>query len=167
SLYKLAQAYSSSATLSWSTTGLAPGTYRFSVWVRDASSAGTFSNHSGRWDAYNAAVAHAVTPTCKAVIDSAVPASAAKAGTTVKITAIASGCGKPLYQFCTLAPGASLYTVAQSYSTSPVLTWTTSGRPKGTYRITVWARDAGSTGVSGNAYGRWDAYNAHLLFSLT
>jgi len=50
SSWTIAQAYSSSATLNWNTTSLAAGIYRFSVWVRDASSAGTNSNSLGSYD---------------------------------------------------------------------------------------------------------------------
>jgi outer membrane protein assembly factor BamB len=50
--WQLAKAYSSSATFNWSTTGLPTGTYHFSVWARDASSAGLAGNVLGRWDAY-------------------------------------------------------------------------------------------------------------------
>jgi hypothetical protein len=49
----LAQAYSTSASFNWTTTGKPAGTYRFSVWARDASSAGTSSNSFGTWDTYN------------------------------------------------------------------------------------------------------------------
>jgi hypothetical protein len=48
----LAQAYSPSATFNWTTTGLPAGTYRFSVWVRDASSAGATSTSLGTFDAF-------------------------------------------------------------------------------------------------------------------
>jgi hypothetical protein len=66
-----------------------------------------------------------------------------------------------------LAPGASLYTLGQGYSTNAVFNWVTIGLPKGTYRITVWVQDASSPGVYGNAYGRWDDYNALLTFTIT
>jgi len=49
----LVQAYSTSNSVSWTTNGLAPGSYRFSVWVRDASSAGARGNQFGTWDTYN------------------------------------------------------------------------------------------------------------------
>jgi len=41
------QAYSTSATFNWNTTALAAGTYRFSVWVRDATSSGISCNSLG------------------------------------------------------------------------------------------------------------------------
>jgi hypothetical protein len=51
--WKVVQAYSPTATFSWSTTGAGPGTYSFSVWVRDTSSNGISGNSSGRWDAFS------------------------------------------------------------------------------------------------------------------
>ncbi len=65
-----------------------------------------------------------------------------------------------------LAPGATLYTLAHGYGPSAVFDWNTTGLAKGTYRITVWVQDAGSTGLSGNNWGRWDAY-ASNLYTLT
>jgi spore germination protein YaaH len=52
SKWLLAQAYSSKATLSWSTTGEPRGTYQFSIWARDSSSPGVVGDSVGRWDAY-------------------------------------------------------------------------------------------------------------------
>src|SRR5216683_2146488 len=44
STWTIVQAYSTSATFNWTTTGLPAGTYRFSVWVRDSSSSGISCN---------------------------------------------------------------------------------------------------------------------------
>src|SRR5713226_8919629 len=52
STWTVAQAYSTSATFNWNTTGLTGGAYRFSVWVRDASSIGTSCNSLGCNDAF-------------------------------------------------------------------------------------------------------------------
>src|SRR4029077_1003878 len=164
--YTLAQAYSTSAVLNWSTTGLAPGAYRFSVWAQDASSPGAFGNSSGRYDAYNANLVYTLTASCPSVGDSATPTSA-MVGMTVTVNAVAPGCASPLYEFWVLAPGAGLYTLAQGYSASAALSWTTTGLALGTYRFSVWVRDTSSSGTFGNSSGRYDAYNAHLLYKLT
>jgi hypothetical protein len=47
--------------LTWNTTGLAPGTYHFSVWVRDTNSAGAQGNQFGTWDAYNNNTVYSLT----------------------------------------------------------------------------------------------------------
>jgi len=165
-LYTLAQAYSSNATLNWGTGGLAPGNYRINVWVRDASSAGVSSNTSGSWDAYNAALVYALTAGCPSVGVSA-PSASTPSGSTITITAAAPGCPSPLYEFWVLAPGASLYTKAQAYGSTATLFWNTTGLAKGTYRINVWVHDSSDVGLYGNAYGRWDTYNASLTITIT
>jgi len=50
------QPYSAGNTLTWSTAGKAPGSYQVGVWVRDASSAGAFSNSFGTWDVFGETV---------------------------------------------------------------------------------------------------------------
>jgi len=166
SLYTLAQAYSSSATLNWSTGGQPLGSYVVNVWVKAAGSPGVSSNDSGSWDAYNAGLAYALTQGCPSVSDSASPASSTTIGTTVSVTASAPGCSSPEYEFWILYPGASLYTLARAYGSSPTLSWSTSGQPAGTYRINVWVRQSGTSGVYSNSSGGWDAYNANLTYLL-
>src|SRR6266852_4146984 len=58
--WTVAQAYSTSATFNWTTTGLPAGTYRFSVWVRDSSSSGISCNSLGCNDAF-VAINHTLT----------------------------------------------------------------------------------------------------------
>jgi Glycosyl hydrolases family 18 len=166
-LYTKAQGYGTAPTFNWNTSGLAKGTYRFSIWVRDASSAGTFGNASGRYDAYNINLLYTLTVGCPAVSEIAIPTSAAMVAVPVTVIANAPGCPAPLYEFWVLAPGASLYTKEQTYGSSAVFNWNTTGLATGTYRFTVWVRDAGSIGISGNAYGRWDAYSTNLAYTLT
>jgi len=52
STWTIGQAYSTSATLSWNTTGKAAGVYHVSVWVRDTGSTGTSCNSLGCNDAF-------------------------------------------------------------------------------------------------------------------
>jgi spore germination protein YaaH len=165
--YQMVQDYSTSPSLTWNTTGLAPGAYRFSVWARDAASSGVYGNSSGRWDAYDNNAVYSLTASCSAVGVSGAPSSPVGAGGTVTLTAHASGCSNPLYHFSVLAPGATTYQMVQDYSTSPSLTWNTTGLAPGAYRFSVWARDAASSGVYGNSSGRWDAYDNDTVYSLT
>jgi len=165
--YQLGQAYSTNPTFSWSTSGLAPGSYTFSIWTRDANSSGASGNQFGRWDAYNI-TAYTLT-SCSGLQVSVSPASPAARGTTVTVTAQASGCpdSNPLYQFWVLAPGGNAYQLGQAYSTSSTFTWNTTGLAPGSYRFSVWVRDANSAGASGNQFGRWDAYNGYTVYSLS
>ncbi len=154
STWQLAQTYSTNATYKWSTTGLQPGTYRFSVWVKDASSGLAY-------DAFNASTFYTLTYTpCQSVAVSASPPPPAMVGTPVTVTGAGGGCSSPSYEFWILYPGSGTWQLARGYSTSPSYGWSTTGLPSGTYRFSVWVRDATST-------FSYDAFNASLFFTLT
>ena len=165
--WTVARPYSSTATFTWNTAGPLPaGTYGFSVWVRDSSSAGTSCNSLGCDDAF-AGVNYTLTSTaCTSVTASAAPPSPSVHGTTVTFTAVASGCPSPLYEFWILAPGSSTWTVAQAYSTNATFNWTTTGLPAGTYRFSVWVRDASSAGGVSTSLGGFDAF-VGISYTLT
>ncbi|HAF20897.1 MAG TPA: hypothetical protein DCK96_14300 [Chloroflexi bacterium] len=159
--WTVAQAYSTTATLNWNTTGLAAGTYYVSVWVRDASSAGAYSSSSGTYDAYAPGVAYTLTTTaCTSVTASAAPPSPSVPGTAITITGSASGCPNPRYEFWILAPGSSTWTIVQAYSSSAAFNWTTTGLAAGTYHFSVWARDASSAAA-------YDTYVPGFPYMLT
>jgi hypothetical protein len=159
-------AYSTAANFSWSTGGLPPGAYTFSIWTRDANSPGKAGNSLGTWDAYTSLTFHLTSTPCSSLTASSNPAGSAAAGTPVSITGTAAGCPNPQYQFWILSPGAQTWTLAIAYSSSQTFSWTTTGKPAGVYRLSVWARDASSYGKAGNSLGRWDAYVA-LTYTLT
>jgi hypothetical protein len=165
--YQMVQAYTTSATLTWNTAGLVPGTYRLGVWVEDANSGGAAGNVLGRWDVSNSFLTFKLT-TCSAVSESASPPSAG-VGAAITLMAHASGCpdANPLYQFWVLGPGASNYQILAAYSPNATYTWDTTGRIPGTYRIGVWAQDAKSGGAFGNSLGRLDASSSSALVTLT
>jgi IPT/TIG domain/Cysteine-rich secretory protein family len=147
SAWQIVQPYSNNAVFSWSTVGKALGTYKITVWAKDALSGGTFGNVLGTWDTSNDG-AHTLTqPACTAVTNTAAPLTSAPSGTVVAFTAVASGCTNagPQYQFWTFAPGATTWQIVQPYSPNGVLSWRTTGMAAGIYKITVWVRDAGST----------------------
>jgi spore germination protein YaaH len=163
--WTVAQAYTTAATFNWNTTGRAAGTYSFSVWVRDASSPGATSNSLGRFDAFVPGGAYVLNPACTAAYISAAPPSPSTAGPMVTITASAATCPNPRYQFWVLAPGGS-WTIAQAYSGASSFSWNTAGKAAGTYRLSVWARDAGSTGANRNSLGTFDAYVPGTAYTL-
>src|SRR6266851_1523076 len=160
SAWQMVQAYSTNATLQWNTSGAPVGIYSVAAWARDSNSSGASGNSFGRWDAFGSTQYALSSNACSAVTVSSAPLGSANVGTGVVITAHPSGCANPLYQFWILTPGASSWQMVQAYSTSATLQWNTSGAPKGTYQVAVWARDSSSTGTSGNSFGRWDAYGA-------
>jgi len=157
--WKMAQAYAANPTWEWNTTGAAAGTYILQVWARDLSSAGTNAAAGGRWDAY---ASTRYTVPCSAVTLTVSPPTGAQVGAIVTVTARASRCVSPLYEFWILAPGASSWQLSQAYSTTPTLRWNTSGANPGLYAVQVWVRDANSAGVYGNRFGRSDAYASSL-----
>ena len=166
--YQVLQDYSTTATYTWNSSGLVPGTYRFSVWVKDAASAGGFGNSAGSWDAFNNNTTYTLT-SCGSLAVSVSPPSPGKVGGTVTLKASAAGCPNPnpLYHFGVLAPGATAYQVLQDYSTSATYTWSTTGLAAGTYRFSVWVKDASSGGTLGNSAGRWDAYDNGTTYTLS
>jgi spore germination protein YaaH len=165
--WKVGQAYSSAATFSWNTAGLAPGSYLYTVWVRDSGSVGISCNNLGCFDAYFAATAYTLSSPCKSVTDSVAPASTARAGSAVSFTAGASGCLHPLYQFWVLAPASTTWTIGQAYSSTATFSWNTNGLAAGTYRYTVWVRDSGGAGTSCNNLGCFDAFFPATSYTLS
>jgi hypothetical protein len=166
--WQIVQAYSPTATFGWNTTGLAAGTYTYTVWVRDSSSGGSSCGSLGCQDAYYPAAAYSLTTQrCAAVTESAVPGSPQARGTSITFTAGATGCPHPLYQFWVLAPGSHTWQVVQAYSSTATFTWSTTGLAAGTYTYTVWARDASSTGTSCGSLGCQDSYYPATGFTLS
>jgi hypothetical protein len=150
--WQLVQGYSASASYSWNSTGALAGTTVFSIWVRDASSPAAY-------DTYGNTTYTITTGTCASVTASAAPASPQARGTTIAITASASGCTSPRYEFWTLAPGGS-WTIGQGYSSTAAYSWITTGLGAGTYRYSVWVRDASSA-------ASYDAYFPGTTYTLT
>src|SRR4029077_12110917 len=81
---------------------------------------------------------------CTGMSASAAPSSSATVGTQVSVTGSASGCANPRYQFYLLLPGGA-WTLVQPYSAATTLAWNSAGSPAGSYRFSVWARDASSS----------------------
>lgn len=159
--WQLAQPYSTSTTFSWKTAALTPGVYRFSVWARDSTSSGLYSNALGSYDTFSASLSYALSSLrCTSVGGSASPAPPDMVGTGVTVRGTAAGCPSPDYEFWLLPPGAAAWALAQPYSTVATYPWATAGLTPGTYRFSVWARDATSTAA-------YDAWNAGQYFTLT
>jgi len=155
--WSVARPYSSNASFVWNTNGRAAGTYHFSVWARDASSLGTGGAAPNTYDSFAGLPYTLGQPNCSAMTATAAPADTANRGTPVSITASATTCPTPLYEFWLLPPGGS-WTLARGYSSNPTFSWNTGGAAVGTYRFSVWARD----GASPNAYDSFSAFQYSL-----
>jgi len=129
--------YSPSASYTWITTGLVSGSYALEVDVRNQGAAAPYEA------TFN--MPFVLDPPCTTTALTASPASPQPAGTAVTLTASATGCSTPEYQFWVQPPGGA-WTVLQSYggNTAP---WSTTGLADGTYNLDVWARQQ-SAGVS-------------------
>jgi hypothetical protein len=165
STWRIVLGYSTASSYSWSTGVSVAGTYNLAVWLRDAGSAGTFSSSLGRYDALANTLYSPIS--CTSVGASSSPPSTATVGTSVTISAVnAVGCPSPVFEFWMLAPGASAWTLVQGYLPNANVSWATTGKAKGVYHFSIWARDASSPGLAGNSLGRWDAYNS-VTYTLT
>ena len=165
--WQIVQAYTASNTFIWSTSGLNPGNYLYTAWVRDASSTGVQCGSFGCNDAFFAAQAfNLMRQPCTSVNDTPSPASPQLSGTSITFTATSIGCPHPLYQFWILPPGGS-WQIVKAYSSTTTLTWDTSGLAPGNYLYTAWARDASSNGVQCSSFGCNDAFFAAQTFKLT
>jgi hypothetical protein len=156
--WQVLQPYSSASTFTWSTRGVAAGSYLYTVWARDASSAGVSCGVLGCQDAFAPATGYAVDTPCTSVSEAVSAASPQQAGATVTFTATATGCPRPLFQFWVLPPGSHTWQIVQPYSATSTFTWDTSSASGGTYLYTVWARDTASPGPLCSNLGCTDVY---------
>ncbi len=139
--WSILQGYGTSATATWNTSGSAGGTYLFDVWVRQTGSTVDWESHISPNPTYTLQA----PVVCTAVTWNAPsPASPQAPGTQVTLSATASGCPDPVYQFWVLPPGGS-WTLVQAYSPSSTATWSTTGLPAGTYQFDAWAKQSGSS----------------------
>lgn len=148
--WSLVQGYSAIPSFSWGTAGNAPGIYRFSVWGRDASS-------TAAYDAFDAFDYTLNVAPCTGINVSTTPAGAAVTGGVVTLTAAAGGCPNPQYAVYLRAPSGA-WTLVRGYSSSSTFSWNTAGAVAGTYRFSVWARDASSSA----AYDAFSAFDYPL-----
>jgi hypothetical protein len=158
-VWTVAQPYSTSATFSWDTTGKPYGAYSVAVWARDSTSPGLVTDSAGTFDARSSLQYTVMAPPCTAATAAPSPASPTMRGPAVTVTAGATGCSNQLFEFWLIPPG-GVWSVVQTYSTIPTFTWSTTGRATGTYRFSVWARDAGSPGTAGAAPYTYDSFSA-------
>jgi hypothetical protein len=158
--WSLARGYATSNTFVLSTAGRGAGTYRFSVWARDASSSGSNGTAPYTYDAFQAFDYTLTITPCTGMSASAVPASTAPRGTTIAVTGSASGCSNPLYEFWLKNPSGT-WTLVQGWTATATYNWqTTTATPPGSYRFSVWARDGSSSGTAGTAPYTYDAFSA-------
>ena len=135
--WHLARDYSATATLAWSTFGLAAGNYNVNVWARNTgSTAAVEANHIMPFSL-------TAPPACTAAGLTSDKASPQQVDFTVTFTATSATCPNPEYLFYLQSPNGK-WTIARGYG-GPTLVWDTSTLASiGTYNVNVWVRQMGS-----------------------
>ncbi|HEY3821388.1 MAG TPA: hypothetical protein VGL81_29680 [Polyangiaceae bacterium] len=130
------QGYSSTATYAFN--GATAGAYSFEVWVRDASSTGSYDVYAG----LSYTLGSSGSAACTGATLSPSVASPQQTGTSVTLTAGSSSCAHPQYAFYELSPGGS-WQLVQGYSNTA--TYPFNSATAGAYSFEVWVRDASSS----------------------
>lgn len=133
--WSVAQAYSTSASVIWDTTGKPLGTYHAEVDARNLGSSVSYDTTAQ----IPFRLALCVTPTLTP--DHASPQLL---GTQVTFTAAVTCQGTPEYRFWVQPPGGA-WSIAQDYGGSPTFSWNTSGLALGNYNVEVDVRTQGTT----------------------
>jgi Fibronectin type III domain len=129
----------------WTTGGLAPGTYQIEVWARQTGS-------GKQYDTYGLTTYVLLPSSCQnAGLASSVPAPQVL-GTKVTFTASSTACSSPQYQFLLQRPGGS-WTVVQPYSGMTTWQFDSAKYGSGIFQVGVWVRQAGSS----SRYQSWFA----------
>jgi YVTN family beta-propeller protein len=140
--WSIAQAYGSSATFAWTTTGLPAGAYYVAVWARQAGSQTAVEAQTSVEYRLQAGAGGPPAAPCTSVTLTPAPPSPQTQGTPVVFTAAAAGCGTPEYQFWLFSGGS--WSIAQPYGAAAAYNWATTGLASGSYYVAVWARQSGS-----------------------
>jgi hypothetical protein len=145
--WSVGQAYSSTASWTWDTTGLGNGTYTIQVWARNAGSTAQYE----AWTSVKFTLDAPPSPATGVTLN-VNPQSPQSPGSNITFTASATGgSGSYQYYFTVLNPNTGTWSVGQAYSSTASWTWNTTGLGTGTYTIQVWARSVGSTAT----YDTW------------
>jgi hypothetical protein len=130
--WAVTQDYSSASTYLWKPSG-SPGSYHLEADVR----AGT----SGSYDAVaNLTYALSACSSATLTLDHTSPQ---QPGPVVLLSAHATCAGTPEYRFWVRPPGGA-WVVVQGYGAASAYSWSTSGKPVGTYRLEADVRDQGA-----------------------
>jgi hypothetical protein len=144
-IWHVGQAYSSTASWTWNTTGLEAGIYVVQVWAKGTGSPAAY-------DAYTSLGYTLTNPPVTSVTVTPAPASPQMIGASITFNAVATGGVSPQY-YLTWRDTSGVWHVGQAYSSTASWTWNTTGLGAGPYVIQVWAKSAGSAAA-------YDAYTS-------
>jgi photosystem II stability/assembly factor-like uncharacterized protein len=131
------------STFNWGTAGFAPGTYVVHVWANQA------GDPMSTWEAYGS---DTVTLTGCTSASLTPPSGSSAAGPPVTFTASSIGCPTPVYEFWLQYPNGS-WVMKRAFATGTTWQWDTSGLPKGSYTVHVWANNQSADTTTWEAYG--------------
>ena len=146
--WQMVQAYGTSNTYDWNSTGADAGTVYLGVHAKDNLS-------SAAYDAVASTPVTVTTPQCTAVTISASPTTVnnnpnAGGGTHVIATASATGCPNAArYEFWIRPASSSTWQLVQAYSATATYDWNTTGAAIGTVYVGVHAKDVNSVSSAG------------------
>jgi photosystem II stability/assembly factor-like uncharacterized protein len=131
------------STFNWNTSGLAPGTYTVHAWANQ------MGDSTASWEAYGTDTVTLTGCTSASLTPSS---GSASVGTTVPFMASSSGCPTPVYKFWLQYPDGTWH-MMRDFSTATTWSWNTTGLPKGTYVVHVWANNQGASTATWETYG--------------
>jgi hypothetical protein len=141
--WRIQRPFSPDPTWNWVTSGLAPGTYHVNVWA----------NQAGDSTALAEAIGSSTVTLSGCTSASLSPATASvPLGSTVHFSAGSSGCSNPQYQYWVQSLDGT-WSIQRPFSSDPTWNWATSGLAPGTYRVNVWANQAGDSTALAEAIG--------------
>ena len=131
--------YTVSPSYTWNTTGAAQGVWQIGVWVRQSGSTASYQS-------YAIGTYSLLIPYCTSA---AIGIAATLTTTTLflNLTASATGCDTPSFEWWELAPGASTWVMVQGYVGVPLGGngfEIALGTPMGIYQFSAHAKQAGS-----------------------
>jgi hypothetical protein len=124
------------AGFSWSSAGLAPGTYTFHVWANNT------GDSTATWEAFGNGTVTLVGCTLPG-LTSDLP-SPQNVGQTINFTATSATCPTPIYEFWLQYPDGTWHLMQTFTPGGATWQWKTTGFPKGNYVVRVWANNKGS-----------------------
>ncbi|HKW59022.1 MAG TPA: hypothetical protein VJR46_04630 [Candidatus Dormibacteraeota bacterium] len=144
--WSMIQGFGASSTWAWDTRTYPAGNYVVHVWANQAGS------WTGSWQAFGelSFTLNPAPPCASASISPGTPIQAA--GTAVGLSAASAGCPYPRYAYWVQMLDGKWY-LRRPFSSDPSWSWDTTGLYPGTYRIHVWANQAGDSTASWEAWG--------------
>lgn len=148
STWQMVQAYSTTASYNWDTSGALPGVVYVGVHIKDAN-----STSSAGYDVVASTPVTVNASVCTAVTITTAPTTVVHnntSGTHVIATAVATGCtNAPRYEFWIRPSSSTTWQKVQSYGVPATYDWNTTGAAVGTVYVGVHVRDVNSTSSAG------------------